>query len=172
MRTLHALSGLALIAAGVAGAPGLAWAAPPVSVVFVDPGAYIDVRQFGAGRLGADQAVLRRLRTHFERLGERRLAPGQSLVLEVLQIDLAGYRRTGRTADAARIATEADWPSLRLHYVLSEGGVVVLDATETVADTNYLRHGGPYANDSLRYEKRMLDDWFQARIMERRAPPP
>ncbi|MCC7049452.1 MAG: DUF3016 domain-containing protein [Alphaproteobacteria bacterium] len=168
--TLLAL--IALSAIGLGPAPGSARAAPSVAVVFVDPQSYVDARQFGASRSGADKAVLSGLRTHLERLGGRALAPGQSLVIEVLQIDLAGYRRTARNADAARIATDADWPSMRLHYVLSEGGVAVLTATETVADANYLRHGGPYANDSLRYEKRMLDDWFQARIVDRRAPQP
>jgi hypothetical protein len=40
-----------------------------------------------------------------------------------------------------------------------------------VADPDFLRRGGPYSGDSLRYEKRMLDAWFQARIVERKPAP-
>lgn len=142
-----------------------------VSVAFHAPETYVDARQFGSAATGADAAVLRRIRAHLERLGARLLAPGQHLSVEVLQIDLAGMRLGAGSPEGVRIVTAADWPRLELRYVLTEGGAPRLAGTETVADPDFLRRGGPYAAGSLRYELRMLEAWFRARILARRPPP-
>ena len=72
----------------------------------------------------------------------------------------------------ARILRGVTWPRMKLRYALKENGRVVLSAEEAIADLNYLSSPTFYGpSDSLRYEKRMLDDWFRARIVERRPPP-
>ena len=53
---------------------------------------------------------------------------------------------------------------------LTEGGSVVKTAEETVTDLNYSRHTADYSqSDPLRYEKRMLADWFKARFVNHKA---
>jgi len=144
-------------------------ASAAVAVSFVQPERYFDARAFGAARIGADKSVLRGIQRHVEQLAERRLAPNQALTIEVLDIDLAGQRRLVPSAgDALRIMTEATWPRIKLRYTLLEDGSEVAGGEEMLADQTYLRHGGRYGSDSLRYEKRLLDDWFTARIVERR----
>jgi hypothetical protein len=161
-----AIASFAVLAA-LAGGP--AWAS--VNVSFVNPERFLDARSFGAGRVGADKSVLRGIQRHFEYLAEHRLAPNQTLNVEILDIDLAGYRRlTPRTGgDSLRVVTEGTWPRIKLRYALLENGSEVVSGEEWLSDVTFLRHGGRYGSDSLRYEKRLLDDWFTARIIERQA---
>jgi hypothetical protein len=161
--------GVTLLAAWAAFAA--APAAASINVSFVDPERYVDARSFGAARIGADKSVLRGIRRHLEYLAERRLAPNQTLNVAILDIDLAGFRKPGRIGgDALRVMTEGSWPRITLRYALIENGVAVVSGEETLSDVTYLQRGGRYGSETLRYEKRMLDDWFTSRIVERQPP--
>jgi len=62
------------------------------------------------------------------------------------------------------------WPSIKLRYVLKQGEQVLAGGEETVSDMAYLDHINSYpSSDPLRYDKRMLDRWFQQRLIERTA---
>jgi Protein of unknown function (DUF3016) len=72
------------IAVLLAPAPSLA----DVKVRFINPEHYTDAGSFGAG---SSEATLAEFRSYLGKLGERLLAPGQNLTIEVLNIDLAGH---------------------------------------------------------------------------------
>ena len=56
----------------------------------------------------------------------------------------------------------ADWPRLRLRYTLEQHGKVIASGNAYLSDMSYLQHINRYSsNDALRYEKRMIDDWFK-----------
>ncbi|MEO6945626.1 MAG: DUF3016 domain-containing protein, partial [Nitrobacter sp.] len=87
-------------------APGASFAG--VKVRFVNPERYSDAGSFDAG--GRD-ATLSALRAHIEKLGARRLAPGQNLTIDVLNIDLAGENEPrGRTLSDVRIVRDVTPP--------------------------------------------------------------
>ena len=48
---------------------------------------------------------------------------------------------------------------------------MVQSGEETLTDLNYTRHTSDYSqsSDTLRYEKRLLADWFKARFVEHKA---
>ena len=143
-------------------------AAGTVEVSFVEPARYSDA--------GRDPVESRRnedtLARHLEGLGERYLAAGQVLKVDVLDVDLAGTVRPSRrgTGDIRIVRGGADAPHIRVRYTLSDGGRVVKAAEETVTDLSYLAHANtPPGGDPLRLEKRMLDDWFKARFVANKA---
>ncbi len=151
-----------------------AWSVPAraeVVVSFEHPEVWTDAALHGGHGSRARQPAMDGLRQHLERLGTRYLRPGQTLKVEVLDVDLAGRFEPWRPfASDVRIMLAVTWPRIKLRYSLEEGGAVRSAATETIVDQNYLSHaGGYFASDSLRYEKAMLDDWFRARFVERRA---
>jgi hypothetical protein len=153
----------------------LAWSVPAtaaVTVSFTEPENYRDASLDGSFRVEAGDKGLREIQRHLERLGERYLASGQELKVEILDIDLAGGHEPWRPRlDGARIMRDITWPRIRLRYVLENEGIVATTAEESVIDMNYL--GRPslyYSSDRLRYEKQMLDDWFRARFVEHQAP--
>jgi Protein of unknown function (DUF3016) len=136
-----------------------------VTVSFVEPDTYTDTGQFGRE---ADSA-LREIEAHLKYLGARYLPPGQILKIEVLDIDLAGRRPFSiRLNPGTRILEgKADWPSIKLHYVLESGSRVLDDRQENVSDMGYLRHPkGKYSTQSFPYEKQMLEEWFKQRFAE------
>jgi hypothetical protein len=155
---------LAAVAAVAALAGSAAHAAGVVEVRFVDPEHYADA---GIGKL-----ELGRTTSDFERHLRRwaaRLPQGQTLKIDVLDIDLAGTERPYRDGRPLRVLRGgADWPRVKLHYALDEGGRTLKSGDEVLADLDYLRRVPvPSVLEGRAYEHefRMLDQWFEARIL-------
>lgn len=144
----------------------LAQPTPRVQVTFVEPAHYID-----AGDGAADvRRNLHDLERVLRRLGEARLAPGQRLQIDVTQVDLAGRELpfiAGRPEPTRVLNGGADWPRIDLRWrLLGTGGTAEREGQASVDDKTYLlspiRSSG---TESLRYEERMLAQWF-ARAFE------
>ena len=61
----------------------------------------------------------------------------------------------------------ADWPTIQLRYRIESKGAVIKSGEARVADMNYLRHRPRYdTSDLIRYEKQMLDEWFNRTLRE------
>ena len=152
--------------------PALALFAAPafaaVGVSFSDPDRFTDIE---ASNAADRQQTLDDLALHLTRLGQRYLPPDQSLAIEVLDVDLAGRVRWTSAARPIRIVNDrGDSPYMRLRYTLTSGGKVLDSGEESVTEPGYLTYrGNAYSNESLAYEKRMLDRWFRARFAEKRA---
>ena len=149
-----ALAGLFALAAGSAGAT--------VTVTYVQPDRFSDVPFVTADR----EDTLKTLSDHFTWLGSS-LPPGQDLRIEVLDIDLAGRlipnARMGR--DLRVLRGQADWPRIDLRYSLEQNGQVLKSGEAQLSDMNYLNHTNRYFDgEALRYEKSMIDDWFEKTI--------
>jgi len=136
-----------------------------VTVDYDNPANFTDAKLFyGFGKV--DKFVLRNLGRHLDKLGARYLPAGQELKIEVLDIDLAGYfRPVGRAGEGVRILDQATWPRIRLRYALTRDGAVLGQGEEYLIDQNYLTYAYVGSTtDSLRYEKRLLADWFRKRF--------
>jgi hypothetical protein len=142
---------------------GLAHAAGTVKLSFVEPDKFVD-----AGNTRFDTpATLMALEQHLQALGQRYLADGQTLTIEVLDVDLAGEMwPSRRTAGDIRIAKGgADWPRIKLRYVLEAPGQAPQRGEETIAELAYQQQTPRYSNsEPLRHEKQMLEQWFKARF--------
>jgi hypothetical protein len=153
-----ALAGLVLLSAGGASAA--------VTAAFSHPENYSDLP---FAQYDRDQ-VLKDLGDHFARLGKD-LPPGQNLRVEVLDLDMAGRIRPnfrGRE-DLRVLRGGADWPSMVLRYTLESDGKVIASGEDKLSDMAYLQRYNRYSDrDTLRYEKRMIDDWFKAKFARRR----
>ena len=160
------------VAAGLLGYGAWASAASPSLIVsFVRPENYTDAgysRSFASEKDRAE--VQRDIEEHLQRLAERRLAAGDVLKVEVLDIDLAGRFEPFRfrAGSDVRIVSDITWPRMKLRYTLTRGGQTIADAEEQLVDMNYLVSTNRYSSsDRLRYEKAMLDDWFEKRVVKR-----
>jgi hypothetical protein len=154
MKPLITLAALAALAAG-------AHAAGTVQVQFVQPDKYVDVYDADFKR----DRNLEVLKEHLERAGARVLTDGQVLKIDVLDVDLAGRtRRDARLHDVRVLDGKADWPRIELRYTLETPGQPARTGQASITDMNYLERLAisPPAQEPLRYERRMLDDWFKA----------
>ena len=148
---------------GLALASFAAQAAGTVQVTFVQPEKYSDARD--AHRDSTNN--LRVLKLYLEELAARHVADGQSLTIEVLDVDLAGEVRFSRRLhdDVRVLKGRADWPRITLRATLESPGQPARRIEQTVSDMAYLQHVNRYADsEALRYEKRMLDEWFVAQF--------
>jgi hypothetical protein len=159
---------VALSASFVLAAAGVAAAGPGVQVTFVQPERYADAAYARASAGELERAEVQRdIEEHLQRLAERRLRPDEALQIEVLEVDLAGQFEPFRFAPGSdvRVFRDVSWPRLRLRYTLKHGDAVADSGEEQLADMNYLASFNRYAkSDRLRYEKAMLDAWFEKRI--------
>ncbi|MFD2641906.1 DUF3016 domain-containing protein [Pseudomonas japonica] len=135
-----------------------------VQVNFIHPEKFRDASLRGDGyQRGADEQVMKQLRVYLETLGSRYLSTGQSLRVDIRDIDLAGhYEPWQSNASSVRFMRDITWPSIDLHYSLLEQGQVVKQADTRVDDKFYLQRAGRLgSSDSLWSEKAMLNDWFR-----------
>jgi hypothetical protein len=152
--------------AGLAAA--LAMTAPAfagVNVTYQAPEQFADIGHYPWQR----QEILLELSEHFKKLASR-LPAGQTLNVEVLDIDLAGRQRPVRWSlyDIRVIDGGADWPHIKLRYSITENGQVIKSGEEMVQNMMYTNRLNRYfTGDTLRYEKQMLDDWFKDKLAVR-----
>lgn len=151
MRSLRfTLAALAMLGCGAA------WAG--ASVTYVEPDKFADMPFSPVDR----EHILKDLSEHFAKLGKL-LPAGQELKVEVTDVDLAGrLDYTRRSGNEIRILRGmADWPRMELRYSLVQDGAVLKSGDAKLSDMTYMEHARMInANDSLRFEKQMLDDWF------------
>ncbi len=141
---------------------GIGAAGAAVTVTFVKPESYADMPWSAQDR----ERVLKDIEKHFASLGAQ-LAPGQDLKLEILDLQLAGRMAIDRRGpeNYRVLRGGADWPSMRLRYSLESNGAVLKSGEDRLSDMDYLHHGNSLtANTPLRYEKRMIDDWFKSKF--------
>jgi hypothetical protein len=174
-RTLT-LNGMAVLAA-LAGVPSFAAPAaepgPPGSadIVFTLPERYIDAGD-GPAEVRANLAVLQR---SLQELARQWLQPGQSLRIEVEQVDLAGRVEPAlRHPQPLRVLRgDTDWPRIDLKYTLSTATTgTQASGTASISDQAYLLHPVANIGEPLRYERRMLAQWFRQRFGPHAAAPP
>ncbi len=143
-------------------------AAANLSVDFVHPETYTDAAYTQLhGSEPERKEVEQDIEKHLQQLAERSLAPGDTLQIDVLDIDLAGRVEPIRSAQISdlRIVRESDWPRMKLRYTLSRDGRVVSSAEEKLSDMSFLMSLNRYpSGDRIRYEKAMLDAWFAKRF--------
>lgn len=136
------------------------WASAAVEVRFVEPDKYSDIGDFAGYR--DREEVLKEIQAHFRVLGDK-LLPGKDLLIEVTDIDLAGnVEPVGRRMEMLRIMRSTGRPAMELRYTLSEGGKEIRQGKARMSDLNYLDSSNRYSSsDPIRYEKKMMDDWFR-----------
>ncbi len=110
--------------------------------------------------------VMKALADHLKQLGDRYLAPGTEVHIEVLDLDRAGRPRMNLPTEIRIMTGRADPPCIDMRYTVTAQGRTGEPRQEHVCDLDYLRPlvPGGIENDPLVYEKRMLDEWFQKRF--------
>ncbi|MGN6831357.1 DUF3016 domain-containing protein [Paucibacter sp. M5-1] len=129
-----------------------------VEVKFVEPEKFQDASESIIDR----ERTLEMLETHLRSLAEKNLPASQKLLIEVLDLNLAGQLEPrGATMDRIRVLRSVTWPSIELRYVLSDDQATLREGKVSLSDMNYMWGLNRYTSgEPLRYEKRMLDEWF------------
>ena len=152
MKFARRSAGLAWIVAGL-GAGSLAWAGT-AEVRVLDPAQYSDAGNSASHAKGN----LEELGRHFQALAKKHLPADQKIVIDVLDLDIAG----AVSAQGGRVTRgKNDFPRMKLRYSLEAPGQPPKTGEDLLSDPDYER-GLSQRKDSVRlyFEKRMLDEWF------------
>jgi hypothetical protein len=170
--TMSGISSLKFaVATGLVAGLGAALVTPhahaDAKVSFIAPDKYIDFPTAEWERVEPQ----RTLTAHFEKLSEK-LAKGETLKVDILEIDLAGRLEPTRSqARELRILRGgADWPTMKFRYAIERDGKTIASGEANINDMNYLQRFNRYnTSEPLRYEKRMIDEWFAKTFIETTA---
>ncbi len=130
-----------------------AQAAGRADVRFIEPERFADIGWSHSER----QSTLGELKRHFERLAAG-LPEGQTLAVEVTDVDLAGEPEPARGWGVRVLRGRTDIPRLSLRFTLRSASGPLKSGNADLSDLDYF-FGLP-RGDGLAYEKRMLDRWF------------
>lgn len=147
------------LAAALCAASG-AYAAT-VEVQFVHPEKFTDA---GGTRQWVDSdTTLGGLNEHLVRQAAARLPADQKLYVDITDVNLAGwYDRRQTFAHEVRIVKPDHPPRINLAFrLVGADGAVIKQGERNLRDPDFLNGGSlGYENDSLRFEKAMLDRWL------------
>jgi hypothetical protein len=150
-----ALAGLFALAAGSAGAA--------VSVTYIEPEKFSDLPFVTWER----EDTLKTLTEHFTWLGSQPAAgPGPAHRGHWTSTwPAARSRARARAATCASCAGSADWPRIDLRFAVEQNGQVLKSGEAQAVRHELLNHFNRYFDsEPLRYEKSMIDDWFEKTI--------
>ncbi|MFN3860079.1 MAG: DUF3016 domain-containing protein [Roseateles sp.] len=130
-----------------------------VKVNFVQPDNFSDIKDNAGFR---DKGVLKDIEAHLVKQAQRAL-PGRDVRIDVTDVNLAGeVEPFWRHAQWLRVMRTVTLPSIEFTYEVREAGQVVRQGEVRLRDMNYQDGFNGYSSgDPLRYEKRMIDRWFQ-----------
>jgi hypothetical protein len=145
----------------------MTWAATPpdnVNVHYKDPQRFTEAkRSFGMHLVDADD-YLKPLKEYIAQRASRILAPGQRLDIEVTDVDRAGEYEPwrGPRMDDVRIVKDIYPPRIDLDFTLvGADGKVLRKGIRKLRDPAFLSHNFAADQDSLRYEKGLIDSWLR-----------
>ena len=154
------------------------FAAPPaanthVEVIFDHPENFSDVKDSSMGSDKGRDSYLALIKEHIQQRAARYLTEGQTLTLTFTNIDMAGDFEPWRGPDFndVRIVKEIYPPRMNFTYKLVDAsGAVIKEGQEKLLDMSFQITASPIDNqDSLRYEKAMLDNWLRDKIQPSKA---
>ena len=168
MKTIH------VFFAAVLASAASVFAAPPaptnthVEVIFDHPEKFTDVKDSSMGSEKGRDNYLALFKEYLQERAPRHLSDGQTLTITFTDIDLAGDFEPWRGPDFSdvRIVKEIYPPRLNFAYKLVDAsGVVVKEGQEKLLEMGFQMTGSMIdAQDSLRYEKAMLDNWLRDKL--------
>lgn len=162
MRFATIIAGTAL--AACAASPVLAAGSAEVS--YRQPERFVDAGETPLER----DANLRVLAGQLQSLAAQNLPAGQSLQVELLDVDLAGHVRHGARGDLRVLRDNHDSARIQLRYTLVSGGRTLRSGEAALSDLASRRSAGlDTARGPLGREKTLLADWFTTEFGAARA---
>ena len=135
--------------------------AAQVEVKWTNPDKYTDVDAGEEHRQHFKDRTFKAFEKHFAKLAEL-LPENQKLIFDITNVDLAGDVNFGGVK-RIRIVKDLFFPRMEFSYQLLNADNSVIKSEEvSLKDMGFMMHSGlRYRNQTLGYEKEMLDDWFK-----------
>lgn len=131
----------------------------PASVTWVEPENYRDIRTTTDSQQRFQEQVFQHLTEQFSDMAKVYLDSEQTLVVEVLDLDLAGDTRHSTSSGRVfRILTSVTPPAISFSYKIMQGEEVVKSDHVKLIDL-YYQESVPAIDQVLVYEKQLIKNW-------------
>ena len=133
-----------------------------VQVIYAHPENFADVGD--NSRVTTDRrrdALLAQLTNHVERSVIKRIPAGGALEITVVDIDMTGgFEPWHRSVNHIRVIRSGYPPRIKLEFRLADAaGKTISEGRRELTDSVFMNRVD-YRGDTLRYEKKLLDDWL------------
>lgn len=169
MTRLPALPGLAIATALSLGltapSPATGQDSPRVTVAYDHPDQFTEAKEtraFAPAR--ADKGYLEILKKYIQERAGKVLADGQQLEIVITDVDRAGSYEPwhGPRLSDVRIVKDIYPPRIDLNFTLyGADGKVLRQGQRKLRNAAFLSSSSPVDQDSLRYEKSLIDLWLR-----------
>lgn len=135
-----------------------------VSVTFLAPEKFSDMKDDMMDSDRNREHVLGELKGHFEKMAKDYVATGQHLEVKVTDVDLAGDFEPWRGMDFGHIRILKDIypPRMELEFrLVGADGKVVSEGKRRLQDLGYMMTLSLPTSDPLRYDKDMIRSWMR-----------
>ncbi|UAA38315.1 DUF3016 domain-containing protein [Paraneptunicella aestuarii] len=143
-----------------------------VQIEWQNPKDYSDVRPANQSAVHFREHTFEEIDKLLEKLMKKQ-PEGQTLKMTVTDLDLAGRVWPGHfvgmdTPSDVRMVKRIDFPSMDFSYqLLDANGKVIQEGTEEIKDMSFQdRSSRRFQNDTLHYEKVMIQDWFNKAFLK------
>jgi len=135
-----------------------------VSVDWTDPAQFSELKHYRSFRDMRPAEWLDPLAKYLRTRAERVLPAGERLEVTFTDVQRAGNYEPwhGPRLDDVRIVRDIYPPRIELRFrLLDANGSVLREGERTLRDSAFLMRDGAHETDSLRFEKRLLDQWLR-----------
>ena len=141
--------------------------ANPVNISWSDPSEYRDLRSTIETKEKLQHRFFKEINAHMNDLSQQ-LPAGYKLSLDVYQVDLAGRIETVHS-QRIRVVKDMYYPNMAFNFKLvDKSGQLVLTDKAKIKGRNFLLNTSMRSiNESFKYEKKMLSDWFEKDLLTR-----
>lgn len=146
--------------------------AADVSVKWQEPEKFTDIRPANDSRKGYRERVQRKFEEFFTEMAAK-LPEGYVWDVTITDIDLAGDVDyfAGGAGNALRVVKDIYSPAIRFEHALRDAhGETLLQGEEKLRDMGFMQSlRSTHDSDEFRYEKQMLEDWFDKTVQPKVA---
>lgn len=177
LRLAPLLLAISLAACATTSAPGMLAAdtpralpaSGPVSVAWADPAGFAELRNSPNRYEAARGGWLMELAVYLRKRAEPRLAPGERLDLNIIDVNRAGEYEPwiGVNYHDTRIVRDIYPPRMTVQFRhTGADGQVLSEGERKLSDPGFLTGITPIdTTDGLRFEKRMIDSWLRRELV-------
>ena len=145
-------------------AAGPLFAAGTITVDYVQPEKFTDVKERQFKTSPDKNAHLKNLKSWLEKEGAKHLADGQTLRLKILDIDLAGDFEpwNGPEFQDVRVLKDIYPPRIKLQFTLQDrDGKALGEGERELRNLAYLMESSFASRNALEHDERLLKDWLR-----------
>lgn len=140
-----------------------------VKITWQEPTKYTDIVATGQLQSRFENKLFNTLTDELNGIASKVLKPGEVLMMDVTNVDLAGDVRPsfGETATNIRVVKDVYPPKINFRYKIMQGNRVVMSGNEKLQDMFFMGGIQPVVQRPFMYESNLLRHWFNKSIAPR-----